>query len=85
MRIGTVETNHLKGLFDKVVGLWKEAVGTLINNEGLVKEGEAQQSKAAEALKALRRQAQAEAKEAKANALEAKQRTAQAVKEQKAS
>jgi uncharacterized protein YjbJ (UPF0337 family) len=85
MRIGTVETNHLKGLFDKGAGLWKEAIGTLINNDRLVKEGEAQQDRGAEELKALRKQAEAQAKEVKADALEAKQRAAQAAKEQKAS
>jgi uncharacterized protein YjbJ (UPF0337 family) len=85
MRIGTVETNHLKGLLDKVVGLSKEAVGTLIDNKSLVKEGEAQQARAAEELKALRKQVEAQAKESKADLLEGKQRAAQAAKEQKAS
>ncbi|MCU1461060.1 MAG: hypothetical protein JWO37_1135 [Acidimicrobiales bacterium] len=85
MRIGTVETNHLKGLFDKGAGLAKEAIGTFVNNDRLVKEGEAQQARAAEELKALRKEAEAQAKELKADALEGKQRAAQATKEQKAS
>jgi uncharacterized protein YjbJ (UPF0337 family) len=85
MRIGTVETNHLKGLFDKAAGLAKEAIGTFVNNDRLVKEGEAQQARAAEELKALRKEAEAQAKEMKADALEGKQRAAQATKEQKAS
>jgi len=85
MRIGTLETNHLRGLFDKVVGLSKETLGTLIANDNLVREGEAQQDRAAQELKALRKQAEAQAKEAKADALEAKQRSAQTVKEQRAS
>jgi uncharacterized protein YjbJ (UPF0337 family) len=85
MRIGTVELDHLRGVFDKGVGLFKETIGTLFNNDALVREGEAQQDRAAEELKALRKEAKAQAKETKAEGLEAKQRMAQAAKEQKAS
>jgi uncharacterized protein YjbJ (UPF0337 family) len=81
MKLGSIDTNKLRGLFDKVVGLQKEVVGSVINNDRLVDEGEAQQKKGTESLKALRQQAKAEAKEAKAEAYEAKQRTAQRVKE----
>jgi uncharacterized protein YjbJ (UPF0337 family) len=81
MKIGTIDTDNLRGLFDKVAGLTKEVVGTVIRNDRLVDEGEAQQKRGAESLKALRAQAKAQAKEAKADVYEAKQRTAQRVKE----
>ena len=49
-------------------------MGSVIDNDRLVTEGEKQQAKGTENLKALRQQAKAEAKEAKAEALEQKQR-----------
>lgn len=80
MKIGSVELDHVRGLTDKVFGLGKEAVGTVINNDRLVKEGEAQQAKGTESLKALRKQAEAESKEAKAESFEQRQRAAQRAK-----
>ena len=77
MKLGNVELEHVRGITDKVFGLGKEIVGTALNNTRLVKEGEAQQSKGAESLKALRKQAEAQVKEAKASAFEAKERVAQ--------
>lgn len=77
MRVGNVELNHVRGITDKVFGLGKEIVGTALNNGRLVKEGEAQQSKGGASLKALRKQAEAQAQEAKASAYEAKERMAQ--------
>lgn len=81
MKLGRIDTNKLSGLFDKSIGLTKEVVGSVIDNDRLVEEGEKQQAKGTENLKALRQQAKAEAKEAKAEALEQKQRAAQRVKE----
>jgi uncharacterized protein YjbJ (UPF0337 family) len=81
MNIGSIDTSKLSGLFDKVLGLGKEFLGTIIDNDRLVKEGEAQQAQGTERLKALRAEAKAEAKEAKAEVLEQKQRAAQRVKE----
>src|SRR5207248_5419143 len=66
MKVGTVETRHLRGLAEKAFGLTKEAVGTFVGNERLTDEGKAQQRKAGEQLDALRKQAKAQAKEAKA-------------------
>jgi uncharacterized protein YjbJ (UPF0337 family) len=77
MKVGNVELEHVRGFTDKVFGLGKEIVGTALNNDRLVKEGEAQQSKGGESLKALRKQAEAQAKETKASAFEAKERVAQ--------
>jgi uncharacterized protein YjbJ (UPF0337 family) len=81
MKIGSVDTDQLTGLLDKMFGLGKELLGSVTGNERLQQEGEAQQAKGTEKLKALRLEAKAEAKEAKAEGFESKQRAAQKVKE----
>ena len=81
MQFRTIQPEQLRGIFDKVFGLAKEIVGEVVGNTRLQKEGEAQQSKGAEKLKALRKQLEAAAKEAKADVLEQKQRAAQRLKE----
>lgn len=83
MRLGRIETNKLRGVADKGLGLTKEAVGTLLGNDRLEREGEAQQERAAETLRALRSEVKAQSKEAKAEALEARQQAAQKAKEAK--
>lgn len=80
MQLGTVDLNKLRGIGDKFLGLQKEFFGTLIGNERLQQEGEAQQERASEELKALRAEAKAEAKEAKAETFEQKQKAAQRAK-----
>ena len=80
MQLGKVDLNKLRGIGDKFLGLQKEFVGTLIGNDRLQQEGEAQQERASEELKALRQEAKAEAKEAKAEAFEQKQKAAQRAK-----
>lgn len=81
MQIGSVDLNKLRGIGDKAIGLWKELVGTVIGNDRLQREGEAQQERASEKLKALRKEMEAQAKEAKADVLEQRQKSAQRVKE----
>jgi uncharacterized protein YjbJ (UPF0337 family) len=81
MQVGQLDLNKLRGLTDKILGLTKEIVGTFIGSDRLQKEGEAQQERATEELRALRAEVKAEAKEAKANAFETKQKAAQRVKE----
>ena len=80
MQIGTIDLNKLRGLGDKALGLAKEFIGTILGNEGWQREGEAQQEKATEQLKALRAEVKAEAQDAKAKRLETKQKVAQAAK-----
>jgi uncharacterized protein YjbJ (UPF0337 family) len=77
MQVGNVKVDHVRGFGDKVFGLGKEVVGTVINNDRLQKDGEAQQARGTEAIKALRKRAEAQAKEAKADAFEQRQQTAQ--------
>lgn len=81
MQIGTIDLNKLRGIGDKFVGLNKELIGTIIGNDRLQQEGEAQQERAAEELKGLRKEAEAQAKEAKAEALEQRQKAAQRAKQ----
>ena len=81
MNVGKIDTTQLRGISDKGVGLAKELVGTLIGNESLQRQGEAQQDRASEELKALRKQAEAQAKTEKADTLEQSQKAAQRAKE----
>lgn len=80
MRIPRINAQDATGLFDKAVGLGKEILGVVVDEDRLITAGEAQQDKGTEKLKALRSQAKADAHRAKAKAHESKQRTAQATK-----
>ena len=81
MQFGKVDVNKLRGLGDKFVGLGKELVGTLIGNERLEQEGESQQARASEELRAMRSEAKAQAEEARAEFLDQEERAAQRDKE----
>jgi len=76
-----MDMTQLRGVSDKGVGLVKEFLGTVVGNESLQRQGEAQQDRASEELKALRKQAEAEAKTRKADTLEQSQKAAQRAKE----
>jgi uncharacterized protein YjbJ (UPF0337 family) len=78
--IPRIDPKDISGLADKVIGLGKEVVGELLDQNSLIEAGEAQQAKGTEKLKALREQAKAESHNAKAEALEKKQRSAQQAK-----
>jgi uncharacterized protein YjbJ (UPF0337 family) len=80
MRIPRVDPNDVTGLLDKVVGLGKEIVGELVDDERMITAGEAQQSKGSEKLKAIREQAKADTHRAKARAYAGKERAAQQTK-----
>ncbi len=69
MQIGSVDLDKLRGVSDKFVGLAKEATGVIINNDSLQKAGEAQQNRATENLKSLRKEAEAEAKDRKSDTI----------------
>lgn len=72
-----INPGNAAGLIDKVIGLNKEILGHVLNREGWIEGGEAQQSKGTEKLKALREQAKADGHAAKARSYEGKQRAAQ--------
>ena len=80
MDLTRIDLTKLRGLGDKVVGLGKEILGTALGNERLEREGEAQQERATESLRALRKEIEAEGKEARAEAMEQRQKAAQRAK-----
>jgi uncharacterized protein YjbJ (UPF0337 family) len=80
MQMGTIDVQKLRGLGEKVFGLTKEFVGVITNNDRLQQEGDAQQDRASEMLRALRKEAEAQMKEAKANVLDRQERAAQQAK-----
>jgi len=75
-----VDFTKLRGLADKTLGLGKEMIGAITGNERWEQEGEAQQARASEELKALRKEVTAERKEAEAKVHEQRERSAQRAK-----
>jgi uncharacterized protein YjbJ (UPF0337 family) len=80
MRIPRIDPKDATGLIDKVVGLGKEVVGEVFDEQRLIDAGEAQQAKGTEKLKAIREQAKADMHKAKAQTLDARERAAQKAK-----
>ena len=80
MQIGRVDVNKLRGVVDKAVGLTKEFIGVVLGNDRWQEEGEAQQERATEELKALRKELQAQRKKAVAEVSEQRERAAQRAK-----
>jgi len=80
MQIGRIDLNKLRGLSDKGIGFSKEILGVVIGNDRLQDEGQAQQDRASEELKALRKELEAERKDAKAEVYETRQKAAQRAK-----
>jgi uncharacterized protein YjbJ (UPF0337 family) len=81
MRIPRIDTKNALGLIDKVAGLGKEIVGSVVGNDRLEKAGQVQQDKGTERLKAIKAEASADKHEAKANAAQRAQKAAQRRKE----
>jgi hypothetical protein len=77
MQIGRIDITKLRGITDKGLGFGKELLGTVIGNQRLEEEGEAQQARATEQLKAMRKQVEAQRKEAEAEVHEQRQKAAQ--------
>ena len=82
MKIGTVETDRLRGISDKVAGVGKEFIGVLLGKSSLQEAGQLQQERATEELHALRKQVEAETHEQKAKLAEGRERAAQRAKDQ---
>jgi uncharacterized protein YjbJ (UPF0337 family) len=80
MEIGRVDLNKLRGVTDKALGLSKEVFGVLIGNDHWQEEGEAQQARASEQLKALRKEMEAQRRESAAQVQERRERAAQRAK-----
>lgn len=65
------------GLTDKAIGLAREAVGTILGNDGLADAGKAQQEKGTNRLEAIKHEAKADAARSKAMAQDKVERSAQ--------
>ena len=81
MRIPRIDPKNALGLLDKVIGLGKEIVGSVVGNDRLAEAGQVQQEKGTERLKAVRAQTEAKGHQATAAAAEQAQKAAQRRKE----
>lgn len=81
MQIPRVDPKNTLGLVDKIVGLGKEIVGTVLSQDRLTKAGQVQQEKGTERIKAVKAQVEAETHETKAAAAGRAQKCAQNSKE----
>ena len=81
MQIPRIDAKNLQGLLDKVIGLGKEIVGSVFDNDSLTQAGQVQQEKASERIKALKAEVRADAHEAKASTAGQAQKRAQQTKE----
>lgn len=80
MQIGRIDLNKLRGLSDKGLGFSKEILGVLTGSDRLQREGQAQQERATEELKALGKELEAERKDKVADVHEQRQKMAQRAK-----
>jgi len=81
VKIGNVDISLLKGFVDKVLGLQKEFLGTVLGRENLSNEGKAQQEKGTKQLKALKAEAEADQARVEAKVQEGRQRSASRAKQ----
>ena len=84
MQIGHVDMNKLRGVSDKAMGVGKELFGVLVGSDRWQQEGEAQQERASEQLKALRKELEAQRKQSVADMHEEREKTAQRAKSRSA-
>ena len=68
MQLPRIDPENAMGLADKVVGLGKEILGTVMGRDDIVRSGQVQQDKGSERIKAARAQIEAQAHEARAHA-----------------
>jgi hypothetical protein len=81
MQIPRIDPKNLLGLADKTIGLGKEIIGSLTNQDRLKKAGQVQQDKGAERIKAVKAEVDADAHKSKAAAAGRAQKSAQNTKE----
>ncbi|MGI8678717.1 MAG: hypothetical protein ACR2LX_08550 [Jatrophihabitans sp.] len=81
MQVPRIDPKNTLGLVDKVVGLGKEILGTLTNQDRLTKSGQVQQEKGTERIKAVKSEVEANAHKAKAASAGRAQKSAQNTKE----
>lgn len=81
MQVPRIDPKNTLGLVDKIVGLGKEILGTVTNQERLTKAGQVQQEKGTERIKAIKSELDANAHKSKAAAAGNAQKSAQNSKE----
>jgi uncharacterized protein YjbJ (UPF0337 family) len=81
MQIPRIDPTNLLGLADKTIGLGKEILGSLTNQDRLRKAGQVQQDKGTERIKAVKAQLDADAHKTKAAAAGRAQTSARNTKE----
>lgn len=81
MNIPRIDVKNAAGLFDKVIGLGKEILGSVTGRERLTRAGQAQQDKGTERIKAIQSELRADKHQVKAAAAERAQKSAQRTKE----
>ncbi|MGI8762226.1 MAG: hypothetical protein ACR2LF_13210 [Jatrophihabitantaceae bacterium] len=81
MQIPRIDPRNALGLLDKVVGLGKELLGSVTNQDRLRKAGQVQQKKGTERLEAVQSEISADAHQTKAAAAGRAQKSAQKTKE----
>jgi hypothetical protein len=79
--IPSVSPGNVRGLSDKVIGVFEELFGTVVGNEKLTKRGQLHQEAGTKRLEALQHEAKAGKENLKATAAEQGQRSAQKTKE----
>lgn len=81
MQIPSVSPDNVRGIADKVVGLGKEILGTVIDDASLRDSGRTQQRAGSERLAAVEEEVKAKAREAQAHTADLAERTARQRKE----
>ncbi|MDQ6650194.1 MAG: CsbD family protein [Actinomycetota bacterium] len=76
-RIPHVSPKNATGLVDKFVGLYKEVVGTVFDNDKLKKSGQLQQEAGTEKIKAIQAEVEASSHKAKAASAQSAEKSAQ--------
>jgi uncharacterized protein YjbJ (UPF0337 family) len=81
VQIPRIDPKNALGLVDKIVGLGKEILGSVLGQDRLTKAGQVQQDKGGERIEAVKAEVEAEAHETKAAAAGRAQESAQNTKE----
>lgn len=81
MQIPRIDPKNALGLIDKVAGLAKEIVGTVLGRDRLSEAGQVQQEKGTERIKAIKSELKADGHKSEAAAAGQAQKSAQKTKE----
>lgn len=79
MRVPHINPDNVLGLADKIVGLLKEVIGQLFDQEAMQKSGKLQQAQGTAKLEALQAEIKADAQNAKVKSLDEAQEKAASI------